>query len=115
MQNYVFMHMVSVDIVHPPMDLENISDLDLEADTPLDDEAVPCPEADHCPALSDLYADQPHCQDFQTSHTPAHTSHPPIQTSDPPTHTSHFLAQTSHPPAQTSHPPAQTSHPPARL
>jgi len=38
--SYVFMQMVSVDIVDPPMDLENISDLDLEADTPLDNEAV---------------------------------------------------------------------------
>ena len=44
--------MISVDIIHPPMDLENISDLDLKADTPcLDNEADPCPEADHSPAL----------------------------------------------------------------
>ena len=73
------MQMISVDIMHRPMDLENISDLDLKADTPcLDNEADPCPEADHSPALSDLHADQPHCQTHaQTSHPPADTSHPP--------------------------------------
>ena len=86
------MQVVSVDIMHPPMDLENTSPLDLETDhPPLDNETDPlyletdtssletdpppldhpCPEADHSPVLSDLHADQPHCQDFQTSHPPA--------------------------------------------
>ena len=127
------MQVVSVDIMHPPMDLENTSPLDLETDhPPLDNETDPpsldnktdptsldletdpppldhpCPEADHSPVLSDLHADQPHCQDFQTSH-------PPTQTSPPPAQTSHSPAQTSHPPTQTSHPPAQTSHPPAQV
>ena len=121
------MQVVSVDM-HPPMDLENTSPLDLETDhPPLDNESDPpslylktdppsldnktdptsldletdpppldhpCPEADHSPVLSDLHADQPHCQNFQTSHSPAQTSHSP--------------PQTSHSPAQTSHPPAQS-------
>ena len=137
------MQVVSVDIMHLPMDLENTSPLDLETDhPPLDNETDPpslyletdppsldnetdlpsldnetdptfldletdpppldhpCPEANHSPVLSDLHADQPHCQDFQTSHPPSRTSHPP--------------ARTSHPPARTSHPPTRTSHPPAQ-
>ena len=67
------MQVVSVDIMHPPMDLENTSPLDLETDyPPLDNETDPplyletdpssletdppppdhpCPEADHSPVL----------------------------------------------------------------
>ena len=96
------MQMVSVDIMHPPMDLENTSPLDPETDPPpldpetdpppLDLKTDPCPEASHSPALSDLHADQP--QAFQTSHPPAQSSHP--------------LAQSSHPPTQSSHPPAHS-------
>ena len=72
--------MVSVDIMHPPMDLENTSPLDPETDPPpLDLETDLCPEAIHSPALSHPHADQP--QAFQTRHPSAHSflaNHPPI-------------------------------------
>ena len=74
---------------HPPLDnetdppsLDNETDptsLDVETDPPPLDH--PCPEANHSPVFSDLHADQPHCQEFQTSHPPAQgflANHPSI-------------------------------------